>query len=95
MTYREEDIQEIYGDYLPHLERSPLPLVHLVHEKVIVGRSLWALIIPKYHEYIFAFVDKSKGSQHDELLTLARKTLKNKAVPNPEAEKISIEHYSD
>ena len=69
--------------------------MHLIHEKVMAGRAVWALVIPKYHEYLFAFVDKSKGSQHDELLTLFRKTLKNKNVPNPESEKISIEHFSD
>jgi hypothetical protein len=45
---------------------------------VLKDRSLWALYIPKNHEYIFAFVDKSKGAQNDELLMLARKTLKNK-----------------
>jgi hypothetical protein len=72
-----------------------LPVVHLVHEKVLVGRSIWALIIPKYHEYVFAFVDKSKGLSNDELLTLARKILKNKDMPNPESEKISIEHYNE
>jgi len=65
MTYREEDVQEVYGDYLPNLERTPLPMVHLIHQKVMSGRSVWALIIPKYHEYSLAFVDKSKGAQHD------------------------------
>ena len=65
MTYREEDVQEVYGDYLPNLERTPLPMVHLIHQKVMSGRSVWALIIPKDHEYSLAFVDKSKGAQHD------------------------------
>lgn len=95
MTYKEEELQEVYGDYLPNLERSPLPVVHLVHQKVMPGRYIWVLIIPKSHEYIFAFADKSKGSQHDELLTLARKTLKAKEVPDSESAKISIEHYSE
>lgn len=49
MTYKEEEIQEVFGDYLPNLERSPLPIVHLIHEKVITGRSIWALVIPKHH----------------------------------------------
>ena len=48
-TYREEDIQSVYGDYLPNLQKTPLPTVHLIYEKVMVGRSVWALVIPKYH----------------------------------------------
>ena len=58
------------------------------------GRSVWALITPKHHQYYFAFVDKSKGSQHDELLMLFRKHLKAKGIPNYEGEKISIDHFN-
>jgi hypothetical protein len=59
-----------------------------MHDNVLVGRSIWALIIPKYHEYFIVFTDKSTGAQQDELLTLFRKTLKSKNIPNPECEKI-------
>ena len=31
MAYREEQIQEVFGDYLPNLDRTPLPVVYLVH----------------------------------------------------------------
>ena len=79
-TYREEDIQEVFGDYLPNLERTPVPIVHLLHEKILPGRSVWALVVPRYHEYYIAFVDKSQGMQTDELLTLFRKLLKNKGI---------------
>lgn len=67
--------------------------MHLIHEKVLLGRSIWALVNPRNHEYYLAFVDKSKGSQHDDLLKLFRKSLKSMNIPNPESEKISIEHF--
>jgi hypothetical protein len=67
----------------------PIPTVYLFHQKVLSGRTFWALIIPKYHEYFFIFVDKSKGAQNDELLTIARKTLKN-IEGSTGSEKISI-----
>jgi hypothetical protein len=94
MTYKEEEIQEMFGEYLPGLERSPIPTVFLYHQKVLAGRTYWALIIPKYHEYFFIFVDKSKGAQNDELMTIARKALKS--IENSTGnEKISIENYNE
>ncbi len=65
MTYREDEVQEIFGEYLSEVERLPIPTVFLFHQKVLSGRTFWALIIPKYHEYFFIFVDKSKGAQND------------------------------
>jgi hypothetical protein len=79
---------------LPGIDRSPIPTVYLYQQKVLPGRSIWALIIPKYHEYIFAFADKSIGGLQDELRSLARRCLKNKQKSN-DNEKISIENYSD
>jgi hypothetical protein len=61
----------------------------LYHEKVLAGRSIWALSIPKYHEYFFLFVDKSKGAMHDDLHALARRILKAKKGTTGN-EKISI-----
>jgi hypothetical protein len=90
MTYKEEEIHEVFGEYLTGLDKSPIPMVFLYHERVLAGRSIWALYIPKNHEYYFAFVDKSKGAFHDELLTLARKILKSKDSSSGENEKISI-----
>ena len=70
-------------------------MVHLIHEKVLAGRSVWALVVPRYHEYFFIFVDKSKGAQHDQLLTLFRKMLKTMNIENPESEKIIIQHCNE
>lgn len=78
MTYKEEEIQEVFGEYLPGIERSPIPTVYLYHQKVLSGRSIWALIVPKYHEFFFAFVDKSVGARNDELMALTRKILRSK-----------------
>ena len=65
MTYKEEEIQEQYGEYLTGIERLPIPTVYLFYQKVLPGRTFWAIIIPKYHEYFFIFADKSKGAQND------------------------------
>lgn len=79
---------------MPGIERSPIPTVYLYHQKVLSGRSIWALIVPKYHEFFFAFVDKSIGARNDELMALTRKTLRAK-YGNQEGEKISMQNYSE
>lgn len=84
----------MFGEYLPGLEKTPLPTVVLFHRRILPGRSLWALLTPKHHDYYFAFADKSVGAQSDELKTLVRKILRSQGVAS-EGERLAIDNLPD
>lgn len=50
-----------------------MPMVYLSYTKVIGKWSMWALLVPRSHDYNFMFVDSAGKIQHDDLLNFARK----------------------
>ena len=51
-------------------------IAYLCRLRVLETRYIYAVIIPSTKEYSFIFVDYSSGKNNDDLLKLARKTIK-------------------
>lgn len=79
--YREEDVhEEFVSTYLPNIEDNFMPIVYLCRVEVMDNRQIFAVINPRLKEYHFFYVDNSIGKSNDELLKLARKTIKRDEV---------------
>lgn len=53
-----------------------MPIVYFCRLEILENRQIYAIINPRLKEYTFLFVDHSLGKSNDELLKLARKTIK-------------------
>ena len=75
--YREEDVHEVFGsEYLPKIEDSFMPTVYLSKITVLENKHMFSIFSPKTLEYTIVYLDNSLGKNTDELLRLARRTIK-------------------